>query len=141
MAKAKEKGIMLLGSTVVTVGSNGVALNQQALYTFPPGKHGIVEYIVPREPSSTLVNCTDVNIGIGDGATGKWIDAQSLAAMTETDDYMTLERTSHIANEYSVIDGDDATTANRTFGIRVITSTAAAAATVTIDVFGYLWDA
>lgn len=100
MAKAKEKGIMLLGSTVVTVGSNGVALNQQALYTFPPSKHGIVEYIVPREPSSTLLNCTDVNIGIGAGATGTWIDEQSLAAMTETDDYMTLERTNHIGNEF-----------------------------------------
>lgn len=136
---AKKTGFGLLSSTVVTVGSNGVALNQQALYTPPPGTKCIVEYIFLREPSSTLLNCTDVNIGIGDGATGSWIDAQSLADMTETDDYKTLERTDHIGNEFSVIDGDNATAANRTFGIRVMTSTAAAAATVTIDVSGYIF--
>lgn len=140
MADAKLKGIMLLSSTSVTIGTDGQALNQQTLYTVPAGYNGIVEYVILREPSHTLAAANDVNFGIGAGTTGTWIDNETgLVDMTATDDYMVLERTSHISNEFSVIDGDDATAANRTFGIHVETGAATAAATVTIDVFGYIW--
>lgn len=140
MADVKEKTFALLSSTSVTLGTNGQALNQQSLYTVPAGKNGIVEYIILREPSASLTACTDVNIGIGAGTTGTWIDAESgIADMTATTDYMTLERTNHISNEFTVIDGDDATAANRTFGIHVETGATSAAATVTIDVWGYIF--
>lgn len=143
-ADLKEKtGMTLLSSTVVTIGTNGQALNQQTLYTVPPTKNGIVEYIILREPSGTLDGCTDVNFGIGDGTTGTWIDAEAgIGDMTQADDYMVFERTTdaaHISNEFSVIDGDDTTATNRIFGIHVEAGATAAAATVTIDVFGYIF--
>lgn len=110
------------------------------LYTVPAGSNGIVEYIILREPSATLAGCSDVNFGVGAGTTGSWIDAESgIADMTAVTDYMVLERTDHISNEFTVIDGDDATANNRTFGIYIVAGATSAAATVTIDVFGYIF--
>lgn len=139
MADSKEKGIMLLSSTLVIIGtdSNTSKIN---LYTVPPGKNGIVEDVILREPVGTLAGCNDVNFGVGAGTTGSWIDGETgIEDMTVTDDYMVLERTSHISNEFSVIDGDDATANNRTFGIYVVAGATDADATVTIDVFGYIF--
>ncbi len=139
MANFKKKGITLLSSTSIVIGtnSNGTKLD---LYTVPSGSNGIIEYVILREPSHTLATANDVNFGIGAGTTGTWIDNEtSLVDMDATDDYMVLERTNHISNEFSVIDGDDATANNRTFGIYVVAGAATAAATVTIDVFGYIF--
>lgn len=144
MADAKQKGIMLLSSTSITIGTNA-ATTKQDLYTVLPGYNGIVRYIILREPSGTLTGCDDVNFGVGAVTTGDWIDTETgIEDMTQTSDYMILDRTTdaaHISNEFSVIDGDDATANNRTFGIYVETGggATAAAATVTIDVFGYIF--
>ena len=139
-ADLKEKtGMTLLSSTSVTIGTSANAAKQD-LYTVPSGKNGIVEYIILRDPSATLVGCTDVNFGVGAGTTGSWIDAESgIADMTATTDYQVFERTNHISNEFSVIDGDDATANNRTFGIYPVAGATGAAYTVTIDVFGYVF--
>ena len=139
-ADLKEKtGMALLSSTAVTIGTNGNAAKQD-LYTVPAGKNGIVQYIILRDPSASLTGCTDVNFGVGAGSTGSWIDAESgIADMTATSDYQVFERTNHISNEFSVIDGDDATANNRTFGIYPIAGATGAAYTVTIDVFGYVF--
>lgn len=139
-ADVKEKAaVCLLSSTSITIGTNSNATKID-LYTVPSGKNGIVEYIILREPSGTLVGADDLNFGIGAGTTGSWIDAEAgVVDMTATDDYMVLERTNHISNEFSVIDGDNATANNRTFGIYVVAGATAAAATVTIDVFGYIF--
>jgi len=139
MASLKENGIALLSSTSVTIGTNSNT-SKIDLYTVAPGKNGIIEYIILREPSGTLAGCTDVNFGIGAGTTGSWIDnEQGIAEMTAATDYMVLERTNHFHNEYTVIDGDNATASNRTFGIYVVAGATTAAATVTIDVFGYIF--
>jgi len=139
-ADLKEKtGMTLLSSTSVTIGTSANAAKQD-LYTVPSGKNGIVEYIILRDPSASLTGCTDVNFGVGAGTTGSWIDAESgIADMTATSDYQVFERTNHISNEFSVIDGDDATANNRTFGIYPIAGATGAAYTVTIDVFGYVF--
>jgi len=135
----KIGGMQLLSSTSVTIGTNANAAKQD-LYTVPSGKDGIVEYIILRNPSASLTGCTDVNFGVGAGTTGSWIDAESgIADMTATDDYQVFERTNHISNEFSVIDGDDATANNRTFGVYPIAGATGAAYTVTIDVFGYIF--
>jgi len=139
MSDVKEKGIALLDSTSITIGTNSNA-TKIGLYTAPSGKDGIVEYLILRNPSGTLAGCNDVNFGVGAGTTGSWIDGETgIEDMTATSDYMVLERTSHISNEFSVIDGDDATANNRTFGIYVVAGATAAAATVTVDVFGYIF--
>lgn len=138
-ADLKEKSYGLLSSTSITIGtnSNSTKIN---LYTVPAGKNGIVEYIILREPSATLAGANDLNFGVGAGTTGSWIDGETgVVDMTATDDYMVLERTNHISNDFSVIDGDDSTANNRTFGIYVVAGATSAAATVTIDVFGYIF--
>lgn len=139
MSDLKAKGFGLLSSTSVVIGtnSNGTKLD---LYTVLSGFDGIVEYVIARNPSASLTGCTDVNFGIGAGSTGTWIDAEGgMADMTATDDYQVFERTNHISNEFSVIDGDDATANNRTFGVYVVAGATSAAATVTFDVFGYIF--
>ena len=139
-ADLKEKGGMqLLSSTSVIIGDDSNA-SKLDLYTVPAGKNGIVEYVILREPSGTLAGAVDVNFGIGAGTTGSWIDGETgVADMTATNDYQVYERTNHISNEFSVIDGDDATANNRTFGIYVVTGATTDAATVTIDTFGYVF--
>jgi hypothetical protein len=139
MSDSKEKGIMLLSSTLITIGTNSNATKID-FYTVPPGSNGIVEYVILREPSGTLAGCNDVNFGVGAGTTGSWIDGETgIEEMTATNDYMVLERTSHISNEFSVIDGDDATANNRTFGAYIVAGATQADATVTVDTFGYIF--
>ena len=139
-ADLKEKGGMqLLSSTSVTIGTSANTAKQD-LYTVPAGKNGVVEYIILRDPSASLTGCTDVNFGVGACTTGSWIDAESgIAEMTATSDYQVFERTDHISNEFTVIDGDDATANNRTFGVYPVAGATGAAYTVTIDVFGYIF--
>lgn len=137
---SKEKdGMQLLSSTFLIIGdnSNGSKID---LYTVPPGKNGIIEYVILREPSHTLAACNDVNFGIGAATTGTWLDNETgLVDITATNDYMVLERTNHISNDFSVIDGDDGTASNRVFGIYVVTGATENTGTITIDVFGYIW--
>ena len=139
-ADLKEySGMSLLSSTSVIIGDDSDT-SKLDLYTVPPGYNGIVEYIILREPSGDLAGCIDLNFGVGAGTTGSWIDGETgVADMSAATDYMVLERTSHISNEFTVIDGDDATANNRTFGIYVVTGATTDAATVTIDVFGYIF--
>lgn len=139
-ADLKEKGGMqLLSSTSVIIGDDSDA-SKIDLYTFPPGKNGIVEYVIMREPGGDLAGAVDVNFGVGAATTGDWIDGETgVADMSAVDDYQVYERTNHISNEFSVYDGDDATANNRTFGIYVVTGATTDAETVTIDVFGYIW--
>lgn len=132
-------GMSLLSSTSVIIGDDSDS-SKIDLYTIPAGKNGIVEYIILREPSGTLAGCADLNFGVGAGTTGSWIDGETgVAEMTAVTDYYVLERTNHISNEFTVIDGGDATANNRTFGVYVVTGATTDAATVTIDVFGYLF--
>jgi len=139
-ADLKEySGMSLLSSTSVIIGTASNA-SKLDLYTVPPGYNGIVEYIVLREPSATLAGANDLNFGVGAGTTGSWIDGETgVVDMTATTDYMVLERTNHISNEFTVIDGDDSTANNRTFGVYVVAGATSANATVTIDVFGYIF--
>ena len=101
-ADLKEKGGMqLLSSTSITIGTNSNATKID-LYTIPSKFNGIIEYVILREPSATLAGANDLNFGIGAGTTGTWIDGETgVVDMTATDDYMVLERTSHISNEFS----------------------------------------
>ena len=135
----ENTGMTLLSSTLVIIGDDSDG-NKLDLFTVPPGSNGIVEYVILREPDGTLAGAVDVNFGVGAGTTGSWIDGETgVADMTAVTDYQVYERTNHISNEFSVIDGDDATANNRTFGIYVVTGATTNAATVTIDVFGYLF--
>lgn len=136
---AKEKGIMLLKSNAgITMGTNANG-TKQILYTCPEGKRFIPVFVVLRDPSGTLVGCNDADFGTGTAcATENFINEETgIVEMTATTDYMILTTSS---NEYTIIDGDAADAVDREFGIQIIAGATAAAATVTIDVFGYLFD-
>ena len=133
MARAKEKGIMLLSSTSSVDMETGA---KQVLYTPPPGKRGIPIELVIRDPSATLDGCDDVDFGTGANA-DTWLNNETgITDMTATDDFMVLRADS---DEYTIIDGDAAALAYRQFGIKTIDGSDGAA-TATIDVFGYEFD-
>lgn len=136
---SKEKGIMLLKTTTgVIVGTNGNGA-KTILHTCPAGKRMIPVFVILRDPSASLAGCNDVDFGTGAAcATENFINNETgIVDMTATTDYMILTTSS---DEYTIIDGDAAAAVDREFGIYVVAGATSAAATVTIDVFGYLFD-
>lgn len=108
------------------------------LYTVPAGKRMIPIMVVIRDISASLAGCDDVDFGVGSTcSTEAFLNNETgLGDMTATTDYMALTAAS---DEYTIIDGDDGTLANRQFGIYIVDG-ATAAATASIDVFGYQFD-
>jgi len=137
MSDAKEKGIMLLSSTSVTMGTNANG-TKQILYTVPSGKDCVVTEVIIRNPSGTLAGCNDVDFGTGAAcATLNFLNNETgIIDVTATDDYMRLVTSS---DDFKVIDGSAAGAVDREFGIQIIAGATAAAATATIDVFGYIF--
>lgn len=135
MADLKEKAISLLSSTAVA-DMNAVAVTE--LYQVPPGKILIPVELIVHSVSATLAGCDDVNFGGGaDAASPVWIDANGgLADCTAAGDFYILRAD---GNENIVIDGDDATAANRVFAMDIVNG-ADAANGCTLDLFGYLID-
>ena len=139
MSDSKEKGIMLLKSNAgITMGTNANG-TKQILYTCPEGKRGIPVFVIIRDPSGTLTGCNDVDFGTGAAcATENFLNNETgIIDMVDTTDFMILVA---VSDEYSIIDGDAAAAVDREFGIQIIAGATAAAATATIDVFGYLFD-
>ena len=139
MSDMNEQCISLLNTeTGITMGTNANG-TKQILYTCPEGKRFIPVFVIIRDPSGTLVGCNDVDFGSGAAcATENFINNETgIVDMTATTDYMILTTSS---NEYTIVDGDAAAAIDREFGIQIIAGATAAAATATIDVFGYLFD-
>lgn len=137
---AKEKGIMLLGTTTgVLVGTDGNGL-KTILYTVPAGKRCIVTTVVVRDVASLydMAGCNDVDFGTGVAcATQNFLNNETgLVDMDAQHDYMVLTAAS---NEYTIIDGDAAAAVDREFGIEIVAGATDADLTATMDVFGYLF--
>lgn len=125
--RLKESSLCLLAS-VASVDMQTVAKN--SLYTVPPAKKAIVTHVVVRELSASLAGGTDYDIG--DGADcDTWKQTNNLSGMTSTSNYMVITSDN---TTYSTLDAGDV------FGIKPITGSTAAA-TATLDVFGYEFDA
>lgn len=137
MSDAKEKGIALLSSTSVTMGTNANG-TKQILYPVPYGKDAIISELHIRNPSGTLAGCNDVDFGTGAAcATQNFLNNETgIVDMTATDDFMRLVTSS---DDYKVIDGSAAAAVDREFGIQIIAGATAAAATAIIDVFGRIF--
>ncbi len=137
MSDAKEKGLALLSSTSVTMGTNANG-TKQILYTVPDGKDCVVTEVIIRNPSGTLAGCNDVDFGTGAAcATLNFLNNETgIIDVTATDDFMRLVTSS---DDFKVIDGSAAAAVDREFGIQIIAGATAAAATATIDVFGYIF--
>ena len=135
MPALNENAITKLSTTTIAdMQSDTPTLNP--LYTVPTGKRAIITMVVIRDPSATLAGMNDVDFGSGAIPTD-WLNNETgIGDMTATTDFMVLVAPS---DEYSIIDGDNATAANRIFGMYVV-SGSTGAATAVIDVFGYLFD-
>ena len=124
----REKSICLLASV------SGVGVQDTdpkvILYTIPVGKKCIITHVVVRQATASLADGVDFNFGEGAGA-DTWKETVDLSGLND-------------ATKYYVVTDDDVVNvifnAGEEFGI--ISETGATAdAEVTIDVFGYLYDA
>jgi len=132
MNDLREKSICLLASTSADT-QNGDG--KTTLYTIPSTLANgsavsgcIVTHCVVRNPSGSLADGTDFDLGDGADA-NTWKNTVSLTTMTATTDYMVVEGNNV---KYTIFDAGDA------FGIKPVTG-ATADTTATIDVFGYLF--
>lgn len=135
MADLKELAIARLSRTT-GIDMNADAPTLNALYTVPPGKKAIIDCVIIHSNDADLTGMNDVDFGAGATATSPgWLNNETgIVDMTAANDWMILRSDS---DEYTMIDGDDATAANRTFSMYVV-SGSTGAATATVDVFGYL---
>lgn len=131
----KAKCIALL-STTASIDMNADAPTTNNLFTCPPGQKAVIDSVHIHSNSATLAGMNDVNFGGGAaGGVSIFIDAEAgIEDMTTANEYMILRNDS---NNILMIDGDDATAANRTFVMYTV-SGSTGAATATVDVYGRL---
>lgn len=124
----KEKAIALLSSTASI--DMKTASTKRTLFTVPTGKVCIVTHVCVRGPSASLAGGVDYDFG-NDATCSNWNgSAIDLSSMTSTTDC-------YISTAGSKMTFYAAATI---FGVYVNTGSTLAA-TATIDVFGYLYDA
>jgi hypothetical protein len=135
MADIKTVTITRLSRTTgVDMNADVPTLNE--LYTVPFGKKCIIDSVVIHSNNASLAGMNDVDFGAGAAAiTPAWLNNETgIGDMTTVNSWMVLRADS---DDYVMIDGDDATAADRTFSMYTV-SGSTGAATATIDVFGYL---
>ena len=134
MADLKEKSISLLSSTA----SCNLAADpgtEKSLYVVPTGKVCVVTHVVMRKFSADCTTAV-VTFGITGGDCDEFLGDQTLTGITAA-----------YATEYVVLKPVPAATpvattlltAAEAFGMEI--TTAGAASTCTVDVFGYLYTA
>lgn len=128
MADLRENVAFALLASVSGVDMQAVAKTD--LFTVPVGKKCVITGVVVRQPTASLAGGNDYDLGDG-AAADTWKTGADFSSMTLTTHY-------HIATEMwttkVVFDAGDV------FGIKPITGSTLAA-TATLDVYGYLFDA
>ena len=105
-----------------------------SLFKCPRRKRAIIDHVKIHSNAGSLAGADDINFGGGAAAaTPVWLDAGDISSMTTAQMELKLVP----AGATVIIDGDDATVANRTFGAEVV-SGATTTTTYWIDVWGYL---
>lgn len=137
--EAAEAGMLedlvnVLSSTVIDAILDAPTVH--TLFRCPPGKKAVIIEVIAHSNSASLAGMIDVNFGGGAAAiTPVWLDNAALNSMTSA--FMMEKK--QPAGAVVLIDGDDATPANRNFVAEVV-SGSTSAANVTLDVLGYLID-
>jgi hypothetical protein len=104
------------------------------LYKCPKRRRVIIDHIRVHSNSATLAGMADINFGGGaEAKTPVWKDAADISSMTTAQMEMKLTT----AGAVVIIDGDDATPANRSFMAEVVTGSTGAASVV-FDIYGYM---
>jgi len=127
MANLKDNALTLLASGTVNL-QNGDG--KSTVYTVPAGKKAIVTHVVIRNPTASLADGTDFDIGDGANA-DTWKQTINLTTLTGATDCIVIQADTA---KFTVFDAGDA------FGIKDATG-ATADADATMDVFGYEFDA
>ena len=122
MSELATGALTLLASGTVNLQN---ADPKSSVYTVPQGKSAIVTKVVIRNPSASLADGTDFDIGTG-ASCDDWVSTNDLSALTATDDCIAISP----AAGFKVFAAADV------FGILPVTG-ATADATATMDVFGY----
>jgi hypothetical protein len=123
----QEIGISLLDSGTAGM-QNGDS--KTTIYTVPTGKKAIITHVIVRQPTASLADGTDYNLGDGANA-DTWKPNNNLTTMTAATDCIVITNDN---SKYTIFDAGDA------FGIKPDTG-ATADANATVDVFGYEFDA
>ena len=136
MPDLKEKSISLLGSATL----NGqTTASKQNIYTVPIGKVMIVDHVVFRDPTATLVGLVDLDLG-GNALCDDWLLQITLAGLTATTDYAKATQPEQAAGPPIVPVKVTEYAAAAIFGVYINTGSSGAAS-FDIDLFGYLKDA
>jgi len=132
---AQENVLSLIASTSVNMQTN----TKQTFYTVPTGKVMIVDHILIRNPSATLAGAVDTDFGSGANA-DDWLLQVTLAGLTGTTHIAKLSQPVQAAGPPIVPVQKTAYVAADVFGCLVNTDSTGAA-TVTMDLWGYIADA
>ena len=136
MPDLKEKAISLLGSATL----NGqTTASKQAIYTVPAGKVVVVDHVVFRDPTATLVGLIDLDLG-GNALCDDWLQQITIAGLTATTDYGRAAQPVQAAGPPIVPVKVTEYAAAAIFGAYINTGSTGAAS-FNIDLFGYLKDA
>jgi len=135
MSILRENALTLLSSTSVNMQTN----TKQAFFTVPVGKKMVVDFIGVRNPSATLVGAVDTDFGSGAGA-DDWILQVTLAGLTGTTHTAKIAQPDQAAGPPIVPVQKTVYVAGDIFGC-IVNTDSTGAATVTMDLFGYMMDA
>ena len=111
---------------------------KQNIFTVPTGQIFFPVFVAVRQASATLAGMVDVDFGAGANA-DDWLQQISLAAFTAVTDYGVLAQPAQAAGPPIVPTKKTHNIAADVWGLKVITGSTGAA-TVEVDLFGYLVD-
>ena len=137
MADLKESCISLLATTGAIDFEDERTV---ALYTVPTGKRMIIDQVAVHSNSDDLAGMNDVDFGKGAVTPASalvWVETHDLTDMSAANDQKIIRADDA---EYGLVDGDDATVANRTFNMVITAGATADPCTGIVDLFGYLID-
>jgi len=106
---------------------------KSTVYTVPTGKKAVITHVVIRNPTASLADGVDFDIGSG-AVCDTWRQAVSLTSLTATTDYIVIPNIAATPVKYTI------EAAAAAFGIIPITG-ATLDADATMEVFGYEVDA
>lgn len=132
---AQEKMIALLSSTSVDMQVN----TKHTFFTVPADKIMVVDHISIRNPSATLAGAVDTDFGSG-ALADDWILQVTLAGLTGVTHTAKLTQPAQAAGPPIVPVQKTAYVAGDVFGC-IVNTDSTGAATVTMDLFGYMADA
>jgi hypothetical protein len=133
MADLKESAITLLSSTA-GVDLNGAPAAETTLLTVPIGKTAIITHVILRTASADCSTAV-VTLGVPGGTCDEWLGDQALTLLDGVTKYVTLYSDQGTSQ---TPEGGILFASGTAFGLE-ITTAQGGAATVTVDVFGYLF--